>query len=442
MKIMHFFEFDQLAVVMMSLIGIITISVGFFSRRYLKGDTQYKHFYLLLTALLISLFIMVSANHILLLLSSWLASNLILTILMIHKSTWRAAYRSGILATKNFILGFIMIGCAFSLLHYVSGELSLQNLIRFNYDFFIRTVAISLLFLGAMTQSGLFPFHRWLISSLNSPTPVSAIMHAGLVNGGGFLLCRLAPLYFDMTAMLNIIFVLGLMTALLGTLWKLMQTDVKRMLACSTMGQMGFMIMQCGLGLFPAALAHLCWHGFFKAYLFMASGSSAQEKRLDLDYPPTFLTFALSLLCGVSGSIAFAFISHKELFANDTTLILIFIAFISGSQFAISILRRKPLTLFLLAFITTACAGGMYGLSVHLIEEIIAPLHLTQVQPLTIIHKAGIMLFAGSWLVILFSRNSNKPTPNWMLKTYVWMLNASQPHPRTITTHRNHYQYL
>jgi len=129
-----------------------------------------------------------------------------------------------------------------------------------------------------MTQSAIWPFHTWLISSLNSPTPVSAIMHAGLINGGGFLLTRFAGLFVQSTGMLQVIFFLGLLTALIGTLWKLMQHDIKRMLACSTMGQMGFMIAQCGLGLFPAAIAHLCWHGLFKAYLFLSSGSAAHEK--------------------------------------------------------------------------------------------------------------------------------------------------------------------
>ena len=108
-------------------------------------------------------------------------------------------------------------------------------------------------------------------------------MHAGLINGGGFLLARFAPMLAIQPPILNLIFIAGITTALLGTLWKLMQSDVKRMLACSTMGQMGFMIAQCGLGLFPAAVAHLSWHGLFKAYLFLSTGSAAKEKRLDLD---------------------------------------------------------------------------------------------------------------------------------------------------------------
>ena len=86
-------------------------------------------------------------------------------------------------------------------------------------------------------------------------------MHAGLVNGGGFLIVRFAPLYLNYPGILNIIFIIGLSTAIMGTLWKLMQSDIKRMLACSTMAQMGFMIAQCGLGLFSAAIAHIILHG-------------------------------------------------------------------------------------------------------------------------------------------------------------------------------------
>ena len=168
-------------------------------------------------------------------------------------------------------------------------------------------------------------------------------MHAGLVNGGGFLLARFAPLYVEHSILLTAIFVIGLATALLGTLWKLMQSDVKRMLACSTMGQMGFMLAQCGLGLFPAAVAHLVWHGLFKAYLFLASGGAAQEKRLDLGYPPKPATFFLALLCGVAGSLGFALTSAQSWFAGDTTLVLMVVAFLAASQFALPILREKAL---------------------------------------------------------------------------------------------------
>jgi NAD(P)H-quinone oxidoreductase subunit 5 len=243
--------------------------------------------------------------------------------------------------------------------------------------------------------------------------------------------------------LLTAIFMIGLVTALFGTLWKLMQTDVKRMLACSTMGQMGFMLAQCGLGLFPAAVAHLVWHGMFKAYLFLASGSAAQEKRFDLGYPPEPLVFVLALLCGVAGSLGFSYASGKSWLAGDTTLVLMVVAFLTASQFALPILREKTLRSLPIALIVTTSVGLVYGGSVHLIAWAMEPMHLMQPQPLNGFHLAGIIALTLAWLSILFVRNDQETgaLPAWMLKGYVTALNASQPHPATITAHRNSYQY-
>lgn len=437
------FYINSLSWIMMGLVGFVGLSVAAFSSRYLKGDGQYSNFFVLLGLMVSSVFIMVSANHILLFLAAWAASNALLVRLMIYKSGWQAARQSGLLAAKTFGIGFISLASAFGLLTFTSGQYTIQGLLNTSHDPFMLSIALSLIVIAAMTQSALWPFHKWLTSSLNSPTPVSAIMHAGLVNGGGFLLARFAPLYFTMSDMLTIIFILGLVTAVLGTLWKLMQSDVKRMLACSTMGQMGFMIAQCGMGLFPAAIAHLCWHGLFKAYLFLASGSAAQEKRLDLGYPPSLKAFSLALMCGVAGAYAFILASGKDLFAGDTTLILITLAFIAGTQFALPIVKRSSYTLLPTAVIATAILGGLYGLSVHGMEALLSPLDIAQPQTLNFFHVIAIGLLAISWLGILFFRKpeSGKAYPEWMLKTYVRMLNASQPHPKTITAHRNHYQY-
>ena len=444
MKISEIFQMDQLAIVMLVMVGFIALCVGFFSSRYLKGDTKYKDFYGTLSLLVTSVFMMVCAHHILIFLLTWGVSNALLVKLMIHKSSWKAARQSGILAGKNFLFGFIMISAAVSLLYGESGQTSLKAILRFSYEPSILIFIAVLLFLGAMTQSAIWPFNRWLNSSLNAPTPVSAIMHAGLVNGGGFLLCRFAPLYAELPSLLTVIFIVGLISALLGTLWKLMQSDVKRMLACSTMSQMGFMVMQCGLGLFPAAITHLCWHGFFKAYLFLASGSAVQEKKIDLGYPPSISVVLLSLMCGVGASFVFALTTHKAIFPSDTTLILLFIPFIAGSQFAMTMLREGPFRRLPVAFITTAAMGGVYGFSVGSIEGILKPMGMMYPQPLNIIHIGALILMLGLWLVILFKPklDETKKIYTWALRLYVLMLNASQPNPKTVTAHRNHYQYL
>lgn len=437
------FHLDALATLMIALVTFIGLCVGSFASRYLRGDTQYRAFFVQLVLLIASVAVMVSADHLVLLLGAWCLSNALLVRLMIHKSIWKAAKAAGMLAAKKDALGALSIAAAFGILFHVTGETSIQALVHQPVHSPLILPALVLLLIGAMTQSAIWPFHRWLLSSLNSPTPVSAIMHAGLVNGGGFLLARFAPLYLEQSVLLTAIFVLGLVTALLGTLWKLMQSDVKRMLACSTMGQMGFMLAQCGLGLFPAAVAHLVWHGMFKAYLFLASGGVAQEKRFDLGYPPKLLTLMLALVCGVVGSFGFAAASGKTGLAGDTTLVVILLAFLAGSQFALPLLREKTWRHFPLALLLTGLVGLGYGGSVHLIAGVMEPMGFMQPQPLNGWHIAGMMALIMAWLSLLFARNEQKNTaPSaWMLKHYVSALNASQPDAATITAHRNRYRY-
>jgi NAD(P)H-quinone oxidoreductase subunit 5 len=434
------FHLDALATIMMVLVAFIGLCVGSFAYRFMKGDTQYRNFFIRLTLLIGAVVVMVSANHLGMLMGAWFVSNLILVRLMIHKNGWNAAKQAGMLTARNYALGAVSIAAAFGLLYQATGETSIQALVHQSTTSPLILPALVLLLIGAMTQSAIWPFHKWLTSSLNSPTPVSAIMHAGLVNGGGLLLARFAPLYFDHPVLLTAIFVIGLSSALIGTLWKLMQSDVKRMLACSTMGQMGFMLAQCGLGLFPAAVAHLVWHGMFKAYLFLASGGAAQEKRFDLGYPPKPIPFLLALVCGVAGSRSFSYASGKSWFADDTTLVLMGVAFLTATQFALPILREKTLRSLPIALTVTMVVGLAYGGSVHLIAWAMEPMGLMKPQPLNGFYIAGMMLLTIAWLSMLFLRHQHK-TPAWMLKNYVKALNASQPHPATITTHRNSYQY-
>jgi NAD(P)H-quinone oxidoreductase subunit 5 len=443
-SIVGMFHVDMLSIIMISLVIFIGIVVYFFSRRYMKGDALYRLFFLNILVLLISVILITIADNLVLFLSAWCCCNLILARLIVHKSTWKAAKASGRLAIRNFILGFSFIILAFSILYKVTGSLSIQYIVHNSNDYWYTLIALILLLMGAMTQSAIWPFHDWLISSLNAPTPVSALMHAGIVNGGGFLLARFSPLYFSFPKILSIIFIVGLTGALLGSLWKMMQHDVKRMLACSTMGQMGFMFVQFGLGFFASGLAHLFWHGMFKSYLFLASGSAAQEKRLDLGYPPSLICFLFSLACGAVGSYIFAIINYKNWLPSDTSLVIIGIVFITGAQLALTVLRGASAKKFPLAMIVTAAMATFYGANVYFFDLILSPLELMQPQPLNIFHVISLIMLALSWLFILFFRYSNYKAdlPNWFMHSYVKALNNSQSHPDTITSYRKGYDYV
>lgn len=441
-NVKYFFNLDPIALIMLALTAFIGISVASYSVRYLKGDQRYGKFFGYLALLLTSLFILASADHIALFFAGWCLSNLFLVRLMIHKASWSAAKYSGKLALSNYALGALCVGSALFLLYLITGQTSIFAISQCHLSSQASTLILTLLLLGAMTQSAIFPFHKWLLSSLNSPTPVSALMHAGLVNGGGFLLLRFAPLYFQHNHLLTFVFVLGIITALMGTFWKLLQNDVKRMLACSTMGQMGFMLAQCGLGLFPAALAHLVTHGMFKAYLFLASGSIVQEKRQKIVMRPTFFNILISLACGVLGSILFSFVTGKNLFSYDTTFVLIMIAFITATQAAITILSQNVRYKFTAAFVITALMSLLYGTSISLIQRWVEPMHLMQPEPLNAVHVVAMIALALSWIGIVLFRSQAIKQQKWMMILYVKALNAAQPHKKSVTTYRNQYTYL
>lgn len=439
--ILNLFYLDRLASVMIFLIVSVGMAIWIFARRYMEGDFKYSSFTLKLVLLICLLVVMVSANHLFVFLMAWVGSNFLLLKLMIHKSHWKQAYSSGGLAGKNFFLGFVLLALAFFGLYEVFKETSIQLILK-SPSSDLKVYGSSILILGAaMTQSALWPFHRWLLSSLNSPTPVSALMHAGLVNGGGFLLARFAPLFLDRPALLNMAFSLGILTAFLGTLWKLLQPDVKKMLACSTMGQMGFMMAQCGLGLFAAAITHLCWHGLFKAYLFLSSPSAAQEKRYSFSPLITGSGFLLSLLGGACGALSFSFASHILLSFNSS-LVLISVAFIAATQLSMALLqnnfKKLPKVIIVSSFL-----GGCYGFNIFVAEKFLSPLHLFQPQPMNLFYFVGELVLILSWLATLRSSLSchQQEIPALFLKGYVAMINASQPAPSTITAFRNDYQY-
>src|SRR5207237_9545264 len=149
------------------------------------------------------------------------------------------------------------------------------------------TAITLLIFIGAMSKSAQFPMHVWLPRSLYAPTPVHALLHAGIINAGGFLINRLAPLFGLSSTTLHVAFVVGTMTAILGAAMMLAQNDIKKPLGFSTIGQMGYMIMECGLGAFSLAVFHLIAHGIFKATVFLNCGNVIHKARQEPAFPHT-----------------------------------------------------------------------------------------------------------------------------------------------------------
>ncbi len=436
------FNFDALSLVMLSLISFIGFVVSAFSYRYLQGDRKYNNFFAYMIGVMLTIAVLVSADYLPLFVSAWIISNYLLSRLMLHKSEWLAARASANLALKNFAIGAISLVIASLILAHYGSSAYISGIHISEIPNSALLLSGLLLIISAMTQSAIWPFHRWLLSSLNSPTPVSAFMHAGLINGGGFLLARFAGIFLQQSFLLQTIFFLGAVSIFLGTCWKLIQHDVKRMLACSTMAQMGFMFAECGLGLFAAAVSHLIWHGMFKAYLFLNTGSAAREKQLLPKQAAQPLHLILALAIGILGVVSFTFSSNKTLLPNDTNLIINVLAWIACSQGALTILQWQLAARYLLmAIITSLLIGSIYGINLHILESVLHSMQIDQPQVMQTTHYIALTLIVLAWVAMIFRGSAKENIPDWHLKLYVAMLNASQPKSNTVTAHRNHYHY-
>lgn len=267
---------DTLSAIMTVLVASLGAVILNFSRRYLAGDPAERRFHFWLSLTLGSVLTLVLAGHLLLLWLAWVATSLCLhRLLLLYPERAGAVFS----ARKKFVfsrLGDVCLLVACDRLHQLYGTWDLEALftaVEAGQVTGLPAVGFFLVACAAL-KSAQFPFHSWLPDTMETPTPVSAFMHAGIINAGGFLLVRLSPLLVHAPAALNFIAVLGALTAAFGAVVMLTQPSVKRALAYSTIAQMGFMLLQCGLGAFGLALLHLVAHSLYKAHAFLRSGST------------------------------------------------------------------------------------------------------------------------------------------------------------------------
>jgi NADH-quinone oxidoreductase subunit L len=290
---------DRLAAVMMVLITGIGTLIYLYSINYMQQERGRARFHSLIALVVFVLLCMVSSSNLLMLFLFWQLLSWLLYLLAynyVHHPTAQGSFRTFVvfrLGDVGFLAGIVL---AFGLygtldLHEMfiraAADTTTFSLLWPGSGIGIRgaTAVALLIFIGAMSKSVQFPLHIWLPDSLYAPNPVTALMHAGIINAGGFLLNRLAPLYGLSPAALHVIFVSGLLTALLGASMMLTQNDIKKTLGYSTIGQMGYMIMECGLGAFALAVFHLIAHGLFKATNFLNCGNVIHAARQEPRHP-------------------------------------------------------------------------------------------------------------------------------------------------------------
>lgn len=451
-------NFDLMTNILLGLVLVVSLFTVIFSRNYMSGDSKQISFYANLFITSAAVLLIICSNNIWLFFTAWVTANIFLTRLMIHKKDWSAAFESGKLALRYFSLGFVLLFIAIFTIHYFTNANTFKEIFNIfsnqevfifeflGFNFALKQVVFLLILVTAMIQSAQIPFSSWLLSSLNSPTPVSAFMHAGLVNGGGILLAKFSPLFLDQPGMLNLIFIIGSFTALFGTTAMLVQAKIKNKLAASTVGQMGFMFMEIGLGLIPVAITHLIMHGFFKAYLFLSSGSSVENPNIAKQAYKPMTNFVFSCIFTIISVAIFSKVSGFSLFDGDTRVIQCIFVMLTIAQFIFSNFVTNKFLSYKAAIVVAAISFSyLYGYSVHFFEEITQELALTQFQEINNFHIFFTSIFVVLWLFnnfhnagILFFKFLPSQIKNLI---YMKLAAYSEPNLNTITVKRGNYHY-
>ncbi len=281
------FLIDQLTVTMMVVVSFVSLMVHIYTIGYMADDPGYQRFFSYIALFTFSMLMLVMSNNFLQLFFGWEAVGLVSYLLIGFWYTRPTAIYANLKAFLvnrvgdfGFLLGIGLIAAYAGSLDYVEVFAKAKTLAGTNIELFsgtawsLITVICIGLFVGAMGKSAQFPLHVWLPDSMEGPTPISALIHAAtMVTAGIFMVARMSPLFELSQAALSFIVVIGAITALFMALIAIVQTDIKRVVAYSTLSQLGYMTVALGASAYSAAIFHLMTHAFFKAVLFLGAGS-------------------------------------------------------------------------------------------------------------------------------------------------------------------------
>jgi len=359
------FYIDRLSAVMMVLISGVGTVIFTYSIGHMYEDPHDRRFLSLIGFTTTVLLCMVSSVNLMMLFLAWQVISCLLYVLAhnhSHEGTRKGAVRTFTLLRVGdvaFLSGIVLT-------YQLYGTLEFQSLFAKAAESPIMlspwpgaeisgtTVITLLLFIGAMSKSAQFPLFIWLPGYLYAPTPATALLHAGIINAGGFLINRMAPLFGLSPTTLHVALVVGALTAVLGATMMLVQNDIKNTLGFSTIGQMGYMIMECGLGAFSLAVFHLIAHGLFKATMFLNAGNVIHKARQEPTIPhadPTeeqefsrltwFTGFTTTLLIPLLILLVTHGVLHIPLLESQGTVIFLFFIWVTSSQAILTLIRLR-----------------------------------------------------------------------------------------------------
>jgi NADH-quinone oxidoreductase subunit L len=341
------FYIDRLVAAMLLLVTVVSGLVHVYSIGYMDGEPGYARFFSNMALFTFSMLMLVMSDNFLQLYVFWEAVGLCSYLLIGH---WYERKSAADAATKAFVvnrigdfgfgLGVILVFAMFGTLQYeqvfaqaashAGDTINFLGALGGDWPIHLLTLLCILLFMGAVGKSAQVPLHVWLPDAMEGPTPISALIHAAtMVTAGVFMVARLAPLYNLSPTAMGVVAVTGGVTAIFAATIALTQNDIKRVVAYSTVSQLGYMMMACGLGAYTAGMYHLLTHGAFKALLFLACGSVIIALHHEQDIrrmgglkdklPITYWTFVIGSLALAGFPLTAGFFSKDEILISAWT---------------------------------------------------------------------------------------------------------------------------
>jgi len=371
------FMVDGLTAMMMVVVTFVSLMVHVYTIGYMEGDPGYQRFFSYISLFTFSMLMLVMSNNFLQLFFGWEAVGLMSYLLIgfwFKRPTAIFANMKAFLVNRVGDFGFIL---GIGLLVAYTGSLNYTEVfakgpelaqVAFPYPMWgdgwmLITVICICLFIGAMGKSAQFPLHVWLPDSMEGPTPISALIHAAtMVTAGIFMVARMSPLFELSDTALNFVLVIGAITALFMGFLGIIQNDIKRVVAYSTLSQLGYMTVALGLSVYGVAVFHLMTHAFFKALLFLAAGSVIMGMHHDQDIrnmgglrkymPVTWITALLGTLALIGTPLFAGF------YSKDSILIASHHSTLPGATFAM-------VAIYAGVFVTAFYSFRMYFLVFH-----------------------------------------------------------------------------
>ena len=346
------FLIDKLSATMMVVVSFVSLMVHIYTIGYMKGDPGYQRFFSYISLFTFAMLILVMSNNFLQLFFGWEAVGLVSYLLIGFWYTRPTAIYANLKAFMvnrvgdfGFLLGIGMVLMYFGSLDYATvfaqaPQIASQTIeIIPGLPWMLMSTICILLFIGAMGKSAQFPLHVWLPDSMEGPTPISALIHAAtMVTAGIFMVARMSPLFELSDTALTVMLVVGSITTLFMALVAIVQNDIKRVVAYSTLSQLGYMTVALGVSAYSVAIFHLMTHAFFKAVLFLGAGSviiamhHVQDMRkmggLKKYMPVTYWTMLIAALANAG------FPGLSGFFSKDSIIEAVHFADIPGANFA------------------------------------------------------------------------------------------------------------